>query len=74
MYGFDKTWVMAYANEHIAYIPSQRVLEEGDYEGTLGMLECGFPAPFTPDVERTIISKIDALWNEARPFGHDDLI
>lgn len=68
MYGFEKTWVMAYANEHIAYIPSRRVLEEGDYEGTLGMMECGFPSPFTSDVERTIVSKVDTLWNEAKPY------
>lgn len=67
IYGFDKTWVMAYANEHIAYIPSRRVLEEGDYEGTLGMMENGLPSPFTPDVESTIIHKIEALWYEAEP-------
>jgi hypothetical protein len=66
-YGFEKTWVMAYANEHIAYIPSLRVLREGDYEGTTGMMEGGLPAPFTGDVEETIANTVDALWHQAAP-------
>jgi hypothetical protein len=66
-YGVDSTWVLAYANEHIAYIPSLRVLEEGGYEGTRGMLECGFPSPFTKDVEQSITRTIEQLWEEAEP-------
>ena len=66
-YGVDSTWVMAYANEHIAYIPSLRVLEEGGYEGTLGMMECGFPSSFAKDVEKSITRTIEQLWEQAKP-------
>jgi hypothetical protein len=66
-YGVDSTWVLAYANEHIAYIPSRRVLEEGGYEGTLGMLECGFPSPFTDDIESSITRTVEQLWDQAGP-------
>jgi hypothetical protein len=66
-YGVTSTWVMAYANEHIAYIPSRRVREEGGYEGTIGMLECGFSAPFTTNVEQTIADTVQTLWQKAEP-------
>jgi hypothetical protein len=65
MYGPDKTWVMAYANEHIAYIPSRRILSEGGYEGATGMMECGFPGPFTSDVEETIVNTVDGLYRRS---------
>ena len=31
--GSSHTWVSAYCNDVMAYIPSKRVLEEGGYEG-----------------------------------------
>ena len=60
-YGHDTTWVSAYANTFLSYIPSRRVWEEGDYEGRTGMMECGFPGPFVPEVEDLIIKQVDAL-------------
>jgi hypothetical protein len=65
MYGPESTWVMAYANEHIAYIPSLRVLNEGGYEGTEGMMECGFPCPFSAGVEQTIVDQVETLYSRA---------
>ncbi len=61
LYGWEKTWVAGYMNELLAYIPSRRVLEEGGYEGTDGMWEYGLPAPFTPEVEETIVSTVARL-------------
>ena len=38
-------WVAGYANDTMAYIPSQRVLNEGGYEGESSMLYYGRPRP-----------------------------
>ena len=56
-----KTWVAAYSNDVMAYIPSLRVLKEGGYEGTLGMWEYGHRAPFTETVEERITGLVDRL-------------
>jgi len=63
-YGVEHTWVSAYANHLLAYIPSRRVLEEGDYEGRDGMMEYGLPAPFSPEIEELIVDQVDALARE----------
>ncbi|HWQ56606.1 MAG TPA: hypothetical protein VN442_23160 [Bryobacteraceae bacterium] len=60
-YGWDDTWVAGYNNELLAYIPSLRVLKEGGYEGTEGLLEYGLPAPFGDAVEERIASKVEEL-------------
>lgn len=67
IYGVKSTWVMAYANEHIAYIPSRRIRLEGGYEGVTGMMECGLPSPFTPEVEENIVATVDQLYKQAAP-------
>src|SRR5262249_4392760 len=38
----DRTWVMGYANDVMAYIPSLKVLKEGGYEGGGAMVVYGF--------------------------------
>jgi len=38
------TWVLGYADDMIAYIPSRRVWEEGGYEGGSNLYEYGRPA------------------------------
>lgn len=55
-HGFESTWVAGYNNDLLSYVPSRRVLLEGGYEGTEGMLEYGHRAPYTPDVEERIIA------------------
>ena len=60
-YGWNRTWVAGYNHVLLAYIPSQRVLAEGDYEGTTGMLEYGLPGPFAGWVESTIARAVDRL-------------
>ena len=60
-YGWNRTWVAGYNHVLLAYIPSGRVLAEGDYEGTTGMLEYGLPGPFAGWVESAIARAVDLL-------------
>jgi hypothetical protein len=58
-YGAE-TWVSAYANDVMAYIPSLRVLKEGGYEGNTSMMVYGMPAErWGPNVEQTISIAVD---------------
>jgi len=66
-YGWDHTWVAGYNNDLLSYVPSLRVLREGDYEGTTGMAEYGHPAPYTFSVEEQIAQKVEELVNQTRP-------
>lgn len=53
-----KTWVMGYANDVMAYIPSLRVLKEGGYEGGGAMLYYGLPSIWGPRVEELIVENV----------------
>ena len=53
-----RTWVMGYANDVMAYIPSLRVLKEGGYEGGGAMLIYGLPTVWGPRVEETIVEAV----------------
>jgi hypothetical protein len=54
--GRENTWVAGYANDVMAYIPSQRVLKEGGYEGGGAMVYYGLPTVWHPRIEETIIA------------------
>jgi hypothetical protein len=56
-----QTWVAGYANDVMAYIPSQRVLAEGGYEGKDAMVYYGLLSPWTAEVEPLIITAVHAL-------------
>jgi len=56
--GPGKTWVMGYANDVMAYIPSLRVLKEGGYEGGGAMIYYGLPTAWGPQVEDRIMSAV----------------
>ena len=51
----EDLFVMAYANEVMSYIPSTRVLSEGDYEGTRSPV---FTTPWAADIEMRIILEV----------------
>lgn len=51
-----RLWVNAYTNDVQCYIPSERVLKEGGYEGGGAMVFYGWPAPLAPGLEDEIIS------------------
>jgi neutral ceramidase len=56
--GSEHTWVAAYTNDVMAYIPSRRVLAEGGYEGGGAMVYYGLPTTWAPDVEETIVREV----------------
>ncbi len=57
----ERLWVGAYANAFPCYIPSERVLAEGGYEGGGAMLYFGPPTPFAPGVEQLVIDTVHKL-------------
>ncbi len=65
--GAGRTWVAAYTNDVMAYIPSLRVLKEGGYEGGGAMIYYGLPTIWGPDVEETILKGVHNLSGEKRP-------
>lgn len=52
------TWVMGYANDVMAYIPSRRVLKEGGYEGATAMVYYGLPSVWGERVEEIIVAEV----------------
>jgi hypothetical protein len=61
-----RTWVTAYVNDLIAYIPSRRVWTEGGYEGT-ALWEYGLPAErWAPDVEERIAEAVHRLVRQVK--------
>ena len=54
-------WVTAYANDVMAYIPSERVLQEGGYEGDTSMVVYGLPAKWAPGLEDKIVHAVHDL-------------
>ena len=57
-FGSEGLMTVAYANDVMAYIPSQRVLKEGGYEPVDSMFFYGLPGPWNDDVEENIIATI----------------
>jgi hypothetical protein len=60
-HGRDSTWVAAYSNDVMGYIPSRRVLDEGGYEGGGARLPYGLPALWDPRVEDQIHAAVRDL-------------
>ena len=53
-------WINAYSNDAPAYIPSERILKEGGYEGAGAMVYYNLPAPFAPGLEDKIVAAVHA--------------
>ncbi len=70
--GPESTWVAAYVNDVMAYIPSLRVLREGGYEGEGAMLYYGQPSRWDESVEERVVRAVLHLshsaghWSSAR--------
>ena len=64
-YGWDTTWVAAYSNDVMGYIPSLRVLKEGGYEGGGAMVNYGRPGPVGDTIEEVIAGKVGELVRRA---------
>lgn len=55
----EQTWVTAYCNDVMAYIPSKRVLLEGGYEGQSSMMVYGLPTErWSTDVEDRVMDGV----------------
>jgi hypothetical protein len=62
------TWVMGYADDMLAYIPSRRVWEEGGYEGGSSLYEYGRPAfRWQGDMEDRISTTVSRLFTKLTP-------
>jgi neutral ceramidase len=55
----SSTWITSYANDVMAYIPSERVLREGGYEGATSMVYYGLPSVWAPGVEQKIMDEVN---------------
>jgi neutral ceramidase len=58
--GLDRhvDFVAGYANDVMAYIPSERVLTEGGYEGASSMVYYGQPSAWQPGLEAAILGTV----------------
>ncbi|MEY4941342.1 MAG: hypothetical protein RIQ93_3077, partial [Verrucomicrobiota bacterium] len=50
------TMVLGYSNDVLAYIPNERVLREGGYEGDTAMRLWGHPSPWATGIEEKIVA------------------
>ncbi|HOA74107.1 MAG TPA: neutral/alkaline non-lysosomal ceramidase N-terminal domain-containing protein [Phycisphaerae bacterium] len=60
------TIVFAYSNDVCAYMPSERVLKEGGYEGRDAMVYYGHPSAWAPGLEDKIVNTVHELVRELR--------
>ena len=56
--GDGPVWVAGYSNDVMAYIPSERVLREGGYEGVTAMRYTSLPSSWQPGLEDRIVKTI----------------
>jgi hypothetical protein len=68
--GKDRTWVASYSNDVMGYIPSQRVLQEGGYEGGESRYYYGLPAVWADNVEEKIVDAVQQLSTRAYAAGN----
>jgi putative membrane-bound dehydrogenase-like protein len=66
-----RLWVTAYANNAPCYIPSERVLKEGGYEGGGAMIYYDLPAAFKPGLEQPIVDAVKKHLDPAFGPKHD---
>lgn len=59
--GPGPTWVTGYANDVMAYIPSERVLAEGGYEGDTSMIVYMQPSKWKTGLEDQIVKTVREL-------------
>ncbi|WP_276345565.1 neutral/alkaline non-lysosomal ceramidase N-terminal domain-containing protein [Daejeonella sp. JGW-45] len=71
-YGIDlkkifgqQLFVMGYSNDIMTYIPSERILKEGKYEGFLANILFGLPGQWAAGVQSTIVNGMVKLAEEA---------
>lgn len=61
--GPDLVWVTGYSNDVMAYIPSERVLREGGYEGETSMVYYMMPSKWAEGIEERIVGTVHELFS-----------
>lgn len=56
--GQGRTWVTGYANDVMSYIPSEKILAEGGYEGESSQVYYQKPSKWAPGIEKAIVDKV----------------
>lgn len=74
----DRLWISGYSNAVPCYIPSERILREGRYEGGGAMIYYDLPGPFQPGLEEVIVDEVKrqlgpAFDTQAEEIAHGDL-
>ena len=64
LYG-SNLFVMGYSNDIMSYIPSERILEEGRYEGFLANMIFGLPGQWAAGIQTTILDGMAKVAEEA---------
>jgi putative membrane-bound dehydrogenase-like protein len=54
----ERLWVNAYTNDCPGYVPSERILREGGYEGGGAMVYYDIPGPYAAGLEDTIVAAV----------------
>lgn len=62
----ENLWVLGYSNDVMAYIPSERVLKEGGYEGLTSMRVYDQPSGWATGLEDQIVTAANRLLKEVR--------
>jgi len=60
IYG-PETFIIGYANDDMAYIPSETILQEGGYEGASSMMVYGMPGKWETGIQAAIIKEMKRL-------------
>jgi neutral ceramidase len=58
-------FVMGYCNDVMAYIPSEKILREGGYEGASSQIAFGLPAAWKENIESAIVGEVERLAGQA---------
>ena len=55
--GPKTTWVVAYSNDVMSYIPTAKILAEGGYEAERSQMYYGMPGKWDPSIEKIILDR-----------------
>ncbi|MCE4565031.1 neutral/alkaline non-lysosomal ceramidase N-terminal domain-containing protein [Maribellus sp. CM-23] len=62
----NELFVMGYSNDVMAYIPDEKVLKEGRYEGEVSQMVYGLPARWKTGIEQQITDEVIRLAKQLR--------
>lgn len=64
--GESSTWVLAYSNDVMSYIPTAKILAEGGYEAERSQAYYGMPGKWSPSIEAVILDHAETAARELR--------